>query len=79
MLQKSLGFAAIAVLTLALGIRATTAVFSVVDAALLHPLPYPQPEQFVNSEDDLPGVGAQDLGMSEPEWRRDFDSKAIRT
>lgn len=68
MLRKSPGFTAVAVLTIALSIGATTAIFSVVDATLLHPLPYPQPEQLVRVEDDLPGVGAQDVGMSVPEW-----------
>jgi putative ABC transport system permease protein len=69
MLRKSPGFTAVAVLTIALGIGATTAIFSVVDATLLHPLPYPQPEQLVSVRDDLPGVGAQDVGMSVPEWQ----------
>jgi MacB-like periplasmic core domain len=57
------------VLTLALGTGATTAIFSVVDATLLRPLPYTQPQQLVSIADDLPGVGGRDVGMSQPEWR----------
>jgi hypothetical protein len=68
-LRQSPRFAAIAILTIALGIGATTAIFSVVDATLLHPLPYPQPRELVKLVDDLPGIGARNVGPSVPEWR----------
>src|SRR5438270_1077521 len=69
MLRKSPGFAVVVILTIALGIGATTAIFSVVDATLLRSLPYPKSEQLVSIQDNFPGVGAQDVGLSEPEWQ----------
>src|SRR5205814_9641925 len=68
MLRKSPGFTAIAILTMALGIGATSAIFSVVDATLLQPLPYSHPDQLISIQADLPGISAHDVGMSQPEW-----------
>jgi len=69
MLYRSPGFSLIAIATMALGIGATTAIYSVIDATLLHPLPYPHPSELVRIETNLPGVGAHDVGLSIPEMR----------
>ena len=69
MLRKSPGFAFVAIATIALGVGATTAVYSVIDATLLHPLPYPNPTELVHIEDRVPGVTAKVVGISIPELR----------
>jgi hypothetical protein len=66
-LRKSPAFATITVLTLALGIGANLAIFTVVNAVLLQPLPFREPERLVRVFDDLGGAGAKNVGMSVPE------------
>ena len=66
-LLKSPAFAIVAVLTLALGIGANVAIFSVVYGVLLRPLPFAHPEQLVRIFDDLQGPNTPDVGMSAPE------------
>ena len=75
MLLKSPGFTIVAALTLALGIGANVATFSVVYGVLLRPLPFPHSEQLVRIFDDLHGPNEEDVGMSAPElW--DLEDRA---
>jgi putative ABC transport system permease protein len=64
MLCKNPGFTAVVVLTLALGIGANTAIFSVVYAVLLKPLPYAKPEQLFNVFEAEPQEGVSGTGWS---------------
>ena len=68
MLARNPGFTAVAALTLALGIGANTAIFSLFDAVILRPLPYPYPEQLVGLGQwrDQKGEGYIQTGVSAP-------------
>src|SRR5215510_7753741 len=67
-LWKSPGFALVAVLSLALGVGANTAIFSIVNAVLLRSLPFSHPERLVKIVASNRGVGARDIGLSVPEF-----------
>ena len=66
LLRKNPGFAAVAVLTLAIGVGANTAIFSIVNSVLLRPLPYREPGRLVRIFFNEPGVGLRDITFSKP-------------
>ncbi len=66
-LRQSRGFAVVAVLTLALSIAATSAIFTVVDAVILRPLPYKAAERLVRVTSEFQRLGLQDAGLSAAE------------
>ncbi len=67
MLVKKPTFTIVAVLTLALGVGANTAIFSIVNAVLLRSLPYRDPDRLVRIFFNEPGVGLRDVKFSKPE------------
>jgi len=81
MLAKNPGFTAVAVLTLALGIGANTAIFSVVNGVLLNPLPYPEPNQLVTLHESKPNFPYGSISyLNFRDWQKEnhtFSSIAV--
>jgi putative ABC transport system permease protein len=67
-LMKNPGFSLIAILTLSLGIGANTAIFSVINAVLLNPLPFPASEQLVMVYGEFPTLRTNQMRLSVPEY-----------
>ena len=67
MLRKNPAFTTVAILTLAVGIGANSAIFSVVNSVLLRPLPYRQPDQLVRVYSEFPTMQLKKFWLSPPE------------
>src|SRR5260370_304497 len=67
-LLRTPGFAIVTIVTLALGIGANTAIFSVVNAVILRPLGYPQPERLIYITSQFPTMGFDQFWISPPEF-----------
>ena len=67
-IAKSPAYAAVTILTLALGIGANTAIFSVVNGVMLKPLPYPKSDRLMFITSTFPGLGFDRFWISLPEW-----------
>src|SRR5262245_50480068 len=67
-LLRTPGFTAVTILTVALGIGANTAIFSVVNGVILRPLPYPEPDRLMFITSRFPSLGFDQFWVSPPEY-----------